>query len=238
MFWRKSSNSRKQNDSDIPPHPGPDADGVERVIPKEIWDGPQGDFLREIGASPDDPSNLRLTQDAVEARFAQLRKDQDAFVASVNKDLPPSATVIPWAMIPWSVWNQQHAEFLLRVCELYPVGPWNMMLLPEDEAGALVLDLPQHLQGVPPGLEDAANHVIGKIRERFSEAHRRTGAALAEGDLSSLDEHGNARDQAVASMCALAQALGSETYGEEAFARHKALFGRTLGWVTDTGGPG
>lgn len=230
MFRRRSSNSSKQSDTDIPPHPGPDSDGVERVIPKEIWDGPQGDFLREIGASPDDPSNLRLTQDAVEARFDELRKNQDAFVASVNKQLPDGVTVIPWAMIPWSVWNQQHAEFLLRVCELYPAGPWNMMLMPEDERSAMVLGLPQHLHGIPAGLEDNANHVIGQIRGRYTEVDRRVGAALAEGDLARLEEHEKAKQEAAASVCGLAHYAGSQTYGEDAYKRHHEMFGGMLGW--------
>ena len=35
--------------------PTPDADGVTRVFPKELWDDPKiGQFLREVGFAPDD----------------------------------------------------------------------------------------------------------------------------------------------------------------------------------------
>lgn len=232
MFGRRSSGPGKGNAPGISGHLGPDADGVGRAIPKEVWDGPQGDFLREIGVSPDDPANLMPTREGVQARFDKLRAEQDAFVASINEQLPDTAKVIPWAMIPWSVWSQQHADFLLGVCELYPVGPWNMLLLPEDEAGALVLDLPQHLHGIPAGLEDAANRVIGEIREKFSEAHGRAGAALAQGDTSALDDYTKVRNELTANVVGLAHALGASTYGEDAYARHKALFGAALGWGT------
>lgn len=232
MFRRRSSSNNASKETDFPPHPGPDADGASRVIPKEIWDGPQGDFLREIGASPDDASNLVPTQELIQARFDKLREEQEAFVAALNTEMPAGVKVGPWAMIPWTVWSQQHADFLLGVCELFPVGPWNTLLLPEDERGALILDLPQHLGGIPAGLEDAANRLIGEIREEHRKVHDRTGAALAESNLSSLDEYEKATKEACAKVMGVAHWLGAKTYGEEAYARHKVVFGATLGWNT------
>ncbi len=232
MFRRRSSGLGKGNATSFPAHPGPDADGVKRIIPKDIWDGPQGDFLREIGVSPDDPSNLMPTQDLIQARFDKLREEQDAFVARVNEQMPDGVKVVPWAMIPWRVWSQQHADFLLVACELYPVTPWNMLLLPDDQRSEMILGLPRHLRGSPPGLEDAANRVIGEIREEFFEAHARTGTALDRGDTSSLDDFAKANKDATTSVVRLAHALGIRTYGEEAYSRHKDMFGATLGWNT------
>lgn len=228
--WFSRSDKRKA--PAVPPHPGPDDDGVSRVIPKEIWDGPQGDFLREIGASPDDSSNLMPTQAQVQARFDELRGQQDTFMAGINKEMPESVNLIPWAMIPWSVWSGPHADFLLVTCELYPVGPWNMMLLPDDDGGAFVLQLPKHPGGIPEGLESTANKVLGEIREEISQAHAHTGAAIAKGDLSALDDFKRATDEAVGNVQGLAHFLGSETYGEEACERHKKLFADSLGWGT------
>ena len=231
MFGRGPSGSGKRQAAKLPPHPGPDADGVSRVIPKNVWDGPQGDFLREIGASPDDPHNLMPTQELIQARFDRKREEQEAFLAEVNEQMPEGVSVVPWAMIPWSIWSQQHAPFLLVVCELYPVGPWNTLLLPADEHSSLILNLPQHLRGSPPGLEDAANRVIGEIHEKLNEVHARTADALAEGTLSSMDEHAAAVKQASASVTGLAHALGAQTYGDEAYARHNEVFGAALGWT-------
>lgn len=49
MFRRRSSRTGNGEASEAPPHPDPDADGVCRAIPKDVWEGPQGDFLRKIG---------------------------------------------------------------------------------------------------------------------------------------------------------------------------------------------
>jgi hypothetical protein len=57
----------------LPPHPGPDDDGVARVIPKELWDGPTGALLRTAGMTPDDPGNLVLTQELFLMHASTLR---------------------------------------------------------------------------------------------------------------------------------------------------------------------
>lgn len=230
MFKRLFSRPDKSKAAAVPPHPGPDADGVSRVIPKEIWDGPQGDFLREIGASPDDASNLMPTPESVQARFAEMRKRQDVFMADINKEMPKSVNLIPWAMIPWSVWQGPHADFLL-INDLYAVGPWNMMLLPDDDKGAWVLKLPKHLGGIPEGLVGASNDLIGQVREKLDKAHAETGAAMARGDSSALDSYNEAKDDAIRSVQGIARFLSAKTYGDEAYERHKELFGKALGWV-------
>ena len=230
MFGRRSSGSGKGKASDIPRHPGPDADGVSRVISKEVWEGPQGDFLREIGVSPDDPSNLMPTQEGIQARFDKLREELDAFVTGLNTQLPEGVKVTPWAMIPWNVWQQQHGDFLLITCELYPVAPWNQLLLPEDQHGSMVLGLPQPLPGTPPGLEEAANKGIEEIRKDLMDVHARTAAALDRGDDAGLLEFAKAKSEAWKHVVGLAHALGAQTYGVEAYHRHKELFGATLGW--------
>lgn len=44
----------------VPPiyHPGPDADGVSRIIPLELWDGEVGQAMRDAGLSPDVEANV------------------------------------------------------------------------------------------------------------------------------------------------------------------------------------
>ncbi len=74
--------------------------------------------------------------------------------------------------------------------------------------------------------------MIGEIREEFFEAHARTGTALDRGDTSSLDDFAKANKDATTSVVRLAHALGIRTYGEEAYSRHKDMFGATLGWNT------
>ena len=76
MFGKKHLDYKEKKRSAIPPHPGPDADGVTRAMPKEMWDGPHGDFLREIGVTPDDPSNVMPTQQSVQAKADKLIEAQ------------------------------------------------------------------------------------------------------------------------------------------------------------------
>ena len=49
MFRRRSSRSGNGEASEAPPHADPDVDGVCRAIPKDVWGGPRGDFVRKIG---------------------------------------------------------------------------------------------------------------------------------------------------------------------------------------------
>jgi hypothetical protein len=60
------------------PPPAPDPDGATGVIPKAIWDGPNGAMLRRVGFLPDDPADLALTPERARAHI-------------------PGVAVLPWA---------------------------------------------------------------------------------------------------------------------------------------------
>ncbi len=228
MFGKKHPAYKEKKRSAIPPHPGPDSDGVTRAMPKELWDGPHGDFLREIGVGPDDPSNVMPTQQSVQAKADKLIEDQNKFLARVNE--PLSEKVVPWAMIPWSIWQQSHAHFLLVGLDFYPVHPFNTLLLPETERGELLYGLPKHLGGIPGGLEEAANRIIGEVRDAFEKSHREVTLQLQNGNLDALDKVKEFKSRAFGDVCAVAHELGKTTYGAEAYERHKQLWGKTLGW--------
>jgi len=228
MFGKKHAAYKEKKRSAVPPHPGPDADGVTRVMPKEIWDGPHGDFLREIGVSPDDASNVMPTQQSVQAKADKLIGDQTEFLTRINGSLREK--VVPWAMIPWSIWQQSHADFLLVGLDFYPVHPFNTLLLPETERGELAYGLPRHLGSIPAGLEEAANRLIGNIRDEFEKSHNEVTTQVQNGDLDALKKVDEFRGRAFAQLCVVAHQLGKTTYGEEAFERHKQVWGKTLGW--------
>jgi len=51
--------------------PTPDADGVTRVFPSELWDDPKiGAILQEAGFAPDDARNILPTAEDYIALFA------------------------------------------------------------------------------------------------------------------------------------------------------------------------
>ena len=228
MFGKKHTAYKEKKRSAVPPHPGPDTDGVTRVMPKEIWDGPHGDFLRQIGVSPDDASNIMPTQQSVQAKADKLIGDQTEFLTRINESLREK--VVPWAMIPWSIWQQSHADFLLVGLDFYPVHPFNTLLLPETERGELAYGLPRHLGSIPAGLEEAANRLIGNIRDEFEKSHNEVTTQVHNGDLDALKKVDEFRGRAFAQLCVVAHQLGKTTYGAEAFERHKQMWGKTLGW--------
>lgn len=207
---------------------------MARIIPKKLWDVPSGSVLRKLreesGIGPNDASNLISTQDQVLARLDELKAGQEEFVASVNKQLPDNTNVFPWPLIVSAAWNQQHSNFLLIACELFPVAPWNMMLLPIDERSALVLDLPQHPGIYPDGLLDTAFGIIGGLHQEFESAHAATTAELMKGNTACLRDVETRQKVMVGKICGLARQLGIQTFGQEAMSQHELLFGRMLGW--------
>lgn len=226
IFGRRQE--KKSPGMTIPPHPGPDADGVLRIIPKEIFDGEMGDVLRQCGMSPDDPSNMMATPELMQARADAVKATQDKLVATANAQLPSGTTVIPWALIPWSVWGREPARFLMVTCELFPASHWNTMLLPADERSALVLDLPLHPRASIEGLEDGAVRLLGELEAEFFAAHRKVGEALARGDTSVLDGYSQALDACKGRVVGLAHYLGSAVFGEKAWKRHDEVFAPIL----------
>jgi hypothetical protein len=212
-----------------PPHPGPDADGVSRLVPKAVFDGSGGAFLKKLGFGPDDPDNLLVTQYLADARFDVRREGQERILKTINSQLPGDCQVIPWAMIPWSLWKGPDATFLMSSLDVYPPDLWNTMLLPENDLTAAALGLPKHPRAAPPGLEPAAAHLIGQIHEQVRTAHRRTTDALDRSDISELAPFADAITGAKAKMMYVAHKLSETTFGAPAMERHQALFGKALG---------
>ncbi|HEX4196317.1 MAG TPA: hypothetical protein VHZ26_02655 [Caulobacteraceae bacterium] len=213
----------------IPQHPGPDADGVRRVIPNAVFEGAGGAFLKELGFGPDDPDNLIVTQELADARFDVRREGLERIRKAINSQLPRDCQVIPWAMIPWSLWKGPDATFLMSTLDFYPPDLWNTMLLPETDLGAVSLDLPKHPGVTPPGLEPAAAHLIGQIHEQVRTAHRRTTNALARLDMDAAATFVDVVNSAKAKMMYVAHKLSETTFGAPAMGRHQALFGKALG---------
>jgi len=214
----------------VPRHPGVDADGVLRAIPKALWNGANGDFLRQLGVSPDDENNIVPTQQGIDAEFGRRRVALDAFIARVNESAGGTYSVTPWAMLPWSVWNGEHAEFLLMQ-NMYPVDLWNTMLMPSDERSAAVLGLPKHLFGVPDGLDASAVRLIGEIRGELALVHAKVSETLARGDTSMLSPYNDAVEKARRDVRGVAHVLGSAVYGEPNYFKHREVFGSQLGWA-------
>lgn len=223
-FGRKKSGG-------IPAHPGPDPDGVSRLLPQSVFDGPAGAFLERIGFSADDPANLMPSQQLLQARFDASRGDQKRFVAKVNASIGPDMTVAPYAMLPWSLWRDaRFAGFLSVTCEVFPTHPYLTMLLPETEMGSAILDLPVHPRGYPRALEEAAEVALADLKAQVE----RRQTEIRKGGLDDFYAVSDKWKELCAfratALVTMGRHFAKVTFGEPAMARHMALWGKTLAW--------
>lgn len=64
VFGRKQSTPAPP----VAPHAVANDAPARRILPEELWEGPAGDTLREVGLEPDSPANHRMTQADADAR--------------------------------------------------------------------------------------------------------------------------------------------------------------------------
>ncbi len=227
LFGRRKKESSNHR-SAIPPHPGPDDDGITRVIPKEIWEGRNGDFLRELGFSPDDDHNIIKTAADYQRIFDAKHEEQKAFVAKYNSNARENAAVVPFSMMPWTMWQTPYAEFLMSTLELYPTEPWNMLLLPEDDQGGLALGLPKHPKCYVDGYEAGALDCVENIHQELMNERQRLEPAIMAHETGALGEFSDAVGRARTKIISSAHTLASIMLGNETYDRHQELFGRML----------
>lgn len=215
-----------------PPHAAPAAaedPPARRILPEELWDGPAGDTLRALGLHPDSPANHAMTQAEADARQLEEIEWQRGFVAKVNAQLPAGTSVVPYAMLPWTLWNGPYGRMLAVTCGLWPTQAWNTMLLAADQRSGFVLDLPEHPGTYPAGLIPELERLLGELRAEMDGAMADAQAA-PELTFAAIEAWDAAREAMVPRIVALSHHVGAMCLGEEVFARHKALFGATLGW--------
>lgn len=200
-----------------------------RIVPAETWDGPAGDILRDVGLEPNSPENQRMTQERADALQTEQIEIQRQFLERVNAQLPSGTAVVPYAMLPWALWNGPYGEMLAATCGLWPQQPWNTMLLAADPHSSAVLGLPEHPGVYPEGLIAQLERLLGELREGMdAEMARARAAPCLRWD--AVEAWEAARVAMIPDIIAMSHYVGQMCVGEEAFVRHKQLFGKTLGW--------
>lgn len=210
---------------------GADPDGVTRIIPKSVWDGPYGAELRRLGFLPDDPLNLALTPQRMRAMEDAAIDRMEALVAKVNAHVPGVA-VVPWAMMPWAVWKDSNAEFLMKANYL-PSSPWNNMLLAADAKSSAFLGLPEHPRVAMPEIDENVARLVGELRTEFHTQIDKGLAAISRGDFSRLQDLEKLKTDRFQKLFILTRHVANMVVGEAACARHDELFGPGLNLVTD-----
>jgi hypothetical protein len=231
VFGRKISDVSESRNLGKLQHPGPDDDGVSRVIPKSVWAGQAGDYLKNIGRTPDDPDNLLVTPEILQARhdakFAQLNR----LVDELNRTAPAGVRVAPYAMLPWSSWHGKRARFLSVSLEMYPTQPWNTMLLAETERCSILMDLPVHPGGYPKQLIDGVDKALDDFSSDFNLAAGKAGQMLALPNwMDSMGEFSIEKNRIRDKVMHLAHQFAIITFGQDVYDRHTKMFGAQLGW--------
>ena len=144
--------------------PTPDADGVTRVFPKELWDDPKvGNFLREVGFAPDDARNILPTADDYIALFAAAKKRLDERTEAFNREMTMRhgyCRAVPFLVIDHTIWDGEHGAFLYAQLNLIGYDEWNVLLLAADVRTKETCDLAGHPGTVPAVTEVMTERVV------------------------------------------------------------------------------
>ncbi|MFM5948658.1 MAG: hypothetical protein ACKOPM_05415 [Novosphingobium sp.] len=169
------------------------------------------------------PERARALEDAATAQM-------NAIVDRVNAHIP-GVTVIPWAIIPWSVWEGLNAELLIST-DFLPSSPWNNLLLPADSRSAEYLGLPEHPRAAIPGLHENIVPLIDELRaERQAQVEACKFALPADG-WSAVERFEAHKAERFQKLFALARHVTVTVFGEAVSAQHDELFGIGLSEVT------
>ena len=135
--------------------PAPDADGVTRVFPRELWDNPKiGKMLRDCGFAPDDARNILPTAQDYVALFAAARKRLDERVDAFNRDMTVRhgyCRAAPFLIIDHTIWDGEHGAFLYARIDLIGFDDWNVLMLAADARTRDACGLAGH-PGAGPGV--------------------------------------------------------------------------------------
>ena len=141
----------------------PDADGVMRVFPKEIWDDPKaGALLRECGFMPDDPRNIVRTAEDYGALFLAASQRLKARVEAFNREMTARhgyCQAVPFLVVDRPVWDGEHGSFLYANMELVPYDDWNVLMLAADMRTKQVCGLAGHPGPIPQVTDMVIQHV-------------------------------------------------------------------------------
>ena len=209
MFGRRAAFGKQQLSfaelRDILQERTPDADGVMRVFPKEIWDDPKaGALLREVGFAPDDPRNIVRTAEDYGALFTAASKRLEERVATFNREMTARhgyCHAMPFFVIDRPIWDGEQGAFLYANMELVAFDDWNVMMLAADVRTKQVCGLAGHPGSVPAVTEVVTKRVI-EWKARFESALEAYGITAVPG---SVGKGGITRQQFEAEKDALRQ---------------------------------
>lgn len=144
------------------------------MFPDEVWQGPQGDFLRQLGLDPNDENNLLANGASISARLEEGKRRHEERNALAQRRVEArlaGAKVRPFFLIPDPCWQGPSGLFLMTTLELYPYDEWNVMYLAGDERTATALDVAAHPNGNIPAFVEASEKFMAEAQAHMQRAH-------------------------------------------------------------------
>lgn len=176
VFGTKSPSYQAQQQA---MQPRPDADGVTRVFPKELWNDPKiGDFLRSAGMNPDDPKNIARDGAYFIAKFKAAREALNERTAAYNARMRREfghCNATPFLIIDQSIWDGVHGAFLYSNLDLVGYDDWNVLMMAADQTTVEVCGLAPHPGGKVVALVAAMEDAIIRGKAKWEQAHEAYG---------------------------------------------------------------
>ncbi len=155
-----------------------DAPSRQRIIPTSMWDGPNGEMLRQIGMSPDDESNFVADSHSVDERLEHGKAAYEKKLAELNRSVSeriPGASMRGFWLLPDPCWKGELGRFLMMRLGLFPYEDWNLIFLPTDEKSAEALNLPPHPGRDIPAFVTSSERFLRDAEAHLSTAHDEAG---------------------------------------------------------------
>lgn len=190
MFQRKTF-GRKATTPPVQPAPAPssmarpvpDDDGKLRVIPKAVFDSPQGQFLKELGFGADDAQNIIPQADDFDLMIKQSLARQEERRCRLEAELLAKYghnQLRPYFICGEGVLNTRFGDWLIRSMQLMPYDEWNTIYLPTDAPTAAAMELPMHPLASLGPLDEVILKNLSPIRDKVLVARAKSMAAMEQ----------------------------------------------------------
>jgi len=183
-FGKRPPSARAPTATNAAPPPPPpmagDPHGRRKVFPDEVWNGPSGAMLRELGLSPNDENNLVPNAASINARLQEGKSRLETRTAQAQANAQSAlrdAQLRPFFLIPDPIWNSDAGTFLMTSLDLFPYDDWNVVFLGGDQRTAVVMDIALHPDGNVPTFVEIALAFM-------ADAHAYMKRAQAEAELT------------------------------------------------------
>lgn len=162
------------------------------------------------------------------ARAADLQRRQQAVLAHINTSLPEQDHLLAGSILPAEAFQSDLGRFLMLACDLFACSMENTFIAPASAEISKRLGLPFIPLTSVEHLRSSAISKLQWLREAVVIDHRRTSAALQQGDISQLLQTKDRQTAYRHELHAIIRQFAIARCGTDAWDTHEAYFRPTL----------